>query len=85
VARNDSLSTTRLVSTPGSGRGIDHTWTPDGTLLMVDEQVLYAWRPGRSTWRRVRDLAPLEVTRLAVSPDGAQLALVVREASAPSS
>jgi hypothetical protein len=85
VGRNDSLSTTRLVSTPGTGQGIDHAWTPDGTLLMVDEQVLYAWRPGRTTWRRVRNLAPLEVTRLAVSPDGAQLALVAREDSAPPS
>jgi len=82
VSRGDSVASTRLVETPGTGRGVDHTWTPDGTLLMVDETTLYAWRPGRMTWRQVQDFDPLQVTRLAVSPDGAQLALVVRESSA---
>jgi hypothetical protein len=77
--RTDSLTTRLLARTPGSGRSVDHAWTPGGTLLTVDGTTLYAWRSGDATWQAVRDLAPLQVTRLAVSPDGTQIALVVRE------
>lgn len=82
VARSDSLTTRPLVDAPAGTRAVDHAWTPDGTLLLAGGQTLYAWRPGRAGWRQLRDLAPLEVTRLAVSPDGTQLALVVRERGA---
>lgn len=69
----------RLTATPGSGRSVDHTWTPDGTLLMADGTTLYAWTPAQDEWRSVADVAPLEPTRLAVSPDGSTLALVAQD------
>ena len=72
-------STERLAATPGSGRSVDHTWTPDGTLLMADGTILYAWTPSDDEWRSVADVAPLEPTRLAVSPDGSALALVAQD------
>jgi WD40 repeat protein len=55
------------------------TWTPDGTLLMVADGTLYGWNADRPEWRALADLAALglqNVTRLAVSPSGDQIALV---------
>jgi hypothetical protein len=57
----------------------DLAWMPDGTLLMVKDNVLYAWRRGQSGWKDVANLSALGlhgVTRLAVSPGGDRLALV---------
>ena len=61
------------------GGGDFHAWTPDGTLLMADGSVVYAWTPGVTDgWEAVADFANLRltITRLAVSPDGSQIALV---------
>ena len=70
----------RRSSTPWPApREADCAWTPDGTLLMADKDVLYAWRRGDAAWHRVADLAALGVhgvSRLAVSPNGERLALV---------
>lgn len=57
-----------------------HAWAPNGTLLMAHESAMFAWRPGDEGWRQVADFASLglSITRLAVSPDGAQIALVAR-------
>lgn len=55
-------------------------WTPDGTLLMVHDGWLHAWREG-SDWRRIVELATLglkSVTRLAISPKGDLIALVAQ-------
>jgi Tol biopolymer transport system component len=61
----------------------DHTWAPDGTLLMAHGSILYSWDPTRDDeWRRVADLAGhglAEITRLAVSPDGRRIALVAAD------
>jgi WD40 repeat protein len=57
-----------------------HTWTPDGTLLMGHLAKLYAWTPGDSDgWTEIADFAPrrISISRLAVSPDGTQIAMVV--------
>jgi hypothetical protein len=61
------------------GGGDFHAWTPDGTLLMAEGSVVYAWTPGLADgWEAVADFANLRltITRLAVSPDGSQIALV---------
>jgi Tol biopolymer transport system component len=69
----------RIGGTPGSGRSVDHAWTPDGTLLLADSTFVYARSPEAEQWSRVGDLAPLEPSRLAVSPDGGTLALVAAD------
>ena len=60
----------------------DHAWTPAGTLLMGQGSVLHAVRPspdGVAAWEAVADLSAHggTITRLAVSPDGHWLALVM--------
>lgn len=60
----------------------DLAWMPDGTLLMAEGSVVHSWDGEAQSWRKVRDFAADGVegiTRLAVSPAGDQLALVVRE------
>jgi Tol biopolymer transport system component len=68
---------TALVERVGTGQ--DHAWTPSGTLLMADRGIVYAWRPGQATpWTSVGDFSDLHIviSRLAVSPDGRQIAMV---------
>jgi hypothetical protein len=60
-------------------READVAWTPDGTLLMVKDDVLYAWRRETSGWNAIAELARMGlrgVSRLAVSSSGDKLALV---------
>ena len=57
----------------------DYAWTPDGAILMSDGRRLMRWNKG-SEWTEVADLAALGLdgaSRLAVSPDGRWLAVVV--------
>ncbi len=57
----------------------DFAWAPNGTLLMATGSTLYAFRPDRDEgWHLVADLQDLHVdlTRLAVSPNGEQIAMV---------
>lgn len=80
LMRYDSGSGTveALVQTVGGGDF--HAWTPDGTVLMADGPRIWAWTPGPSSqWVEIADLSErrVRVTRLAVSPDGRQIALVV--------
>lgn len=59
----------------------DYAWTPDGVILMSNGKELMHWKE-RGEWTRVADLAALGLegaSRLAVSPDGRWLALVVPE------
>jgi WD40 repeat protein len=65
-------------------RGVDqYAWTPNGTLLMAQGAKLYQWRAERGTeWEEVADFTAAglrNVTRLAVSPRGNQLALVAAD------
>lgn len=69
----------RDLATPLPGAA-DYAWTPAGILLMGTGSTLYAFDPMTdSDWREVADLAGAGVsgiTRLAVSPDGARIAIV---------
>ena len=56
-----------------------HAWTPDGVLLMGEGSSLLAWKPGSgSEWTEVANFGDIGMTisRLAVSPDGAHIAIV---------
>ena len=56
-----------------------HAWAPDGTLLMAHVSVIYAWTPGSDAgWQPIADFSRfrITITRLAVSPDGSQIAIV---------
>ncbi len=69
----------------------DHAWGPNRTLLQASGGVLYAARPadGRTiptpdvTWEPVADFTEYGITmsRLAVSPDGSQIAIVAEVAA----
>ena len=70
---------TPLVDAVAGAAEADCAWTPDGTLLMADKDVLYAWKRGDAAWRRVADLAALGVrgvSRIAVSQNGDRIAFV---------
>jgi hypothetical protein len=57
----------------------DYAWTSDGGVLMGDGETLHVWRP-ESGWSQVADLSGDgrgEISRLAVSPDGGHVAIVM--------
>jgi Tol biopolymer transport system component len=61
----------------------DMTWLPDGkTILMSGGTKVYSWTRGATGWTEVFDAAPHNlgaVSRLAVSPKGDAIAIVVAE------
>jgi Tol biopolymer transport system component len=61
----------------------DMTWTPDGqTILMSAGTRVFSWTRGAAGWSEVFDAAPHAlgvVSRLAVSPKGDAVAIVVAE------
>ena len=63
----------------------DMTWTADGkTILMSGGTKVYSWTRGATGWTEVFDAAPHAlgaVSRLAVSPKGDAIAIVVAEPS----
>ncbi|ELR70260.1 hypothetical protein C900_03945 [Fulvivirga imtechensis AK7] len=63
----------------------DMCWGPDGTIFMGSGSVLYKYHPGKDKdWVAVSDLSEFDlsgITRLAVSPDGGRIAIVVDQAS----
>lgn len=62
-------------------QGEDYAWTPDGKLLMGQGAKLFFWdQVVGGDWREIADLSTAgisEITRIAVSPRGDRLALVV--------
>ena len=58
-----------------------HAWTPAGALLTAHGTGVFQWESGGvGAWRRIADMADFglgPVTRLAVSPDGRRIAVVV--------
>lgn len=73
-----------LVETVGGGDF--HAWAPDRTLLMADGPVVYAASlRDPPEWTPVADFSHLDivVSRLAVSPDASQIALVAEPAPIP--
>jgi len=61
----------------------DMAWMPDGnTILMSAGTTIFSWRRGESSWSEVFDAAAYQlgaVTRIAVSPKGNAIAIVVAE------
>lgn len=56
----------------------DFCWSSDGYMLMGSEGRLYMFIPGKDTeWRFVGDLGIGDFYRMAISPDGTKLAVVV--------
>jgi len=56
-----------------------HAWAPDGTLMMAHGAVVYAWAGGDGEgWSQIADFEAehISISRLAVSPDGSQIAIV---------
>lgn len=56
-----------------------HTFLPDGSIIAADDNMIYRWREGQE-WTPYLDFSEAEVSgvsRLAVSPDGSQLAFVI--------
>ena len=56
----------------------DYAWTPEGEILMGDDSRLFSWSEG-SDWGEIADFSDRgieDITRLAVSPDGARIAIV---------
>lgn len=61
------------------GGGDFHAWAPNGTLLMAQGPVVHAARPATPReWTPIADFSELNITisRLAVSPDASQIAMV---------
>ncbi len=62
----------------------DTAWTPGGEILMGDGSRLFSWSED-SEWTEIADLSDRGVegiTRLAVSPDGARIAIVANHPGA---
>ncbi len=61
----------------------DMAWTPDGTILMGKEDKLFMLKPGiDTTWVEFTSLKYFNlshITRIAVSPLGNKIAIVVEE------
>jgi Tol biopolymer transport system component len=61
----------------------DMAWMPDGkTIVMTAGTKIYSWTPGAAGWSEVFDAASHQlgaITRLAVSPKGDAVAIVVAE------
>ncbi|WP_141491562.1 TolB family protein [Longimonas halophila] len=77
VVRSPEEVKTYAPALDGNG---DHVWTPEGYLLMTSGTALYQWHPEAASWRVVHDWAPATPSRIAVSPQGGQLAVVVAPA-----
>ncbi len=58
----------------------DMAWTPPGEILMGQGNTLYIWSRSNPVWTVVTELDGLQgISRLAVSPNGRMLAVVVNE------
>lgn len=61
----------------------DLTWTPDGKIIMSDGKQLFYYQPGKPQhWREIEmpeQMPSGSISRLAVSPNGDKIAIVVTE------
>ena len=62
-----------------------HAWAPNGTLFMASGSVVYSWSLGMDEWTPIADFSNLNISisRLAISPDGTQIALVAEITAIP--
>jgi Tol biopolymer transport system component len=77
----NTRQTRALVRVPAGATEADTAWTPDGLLLVSASGALLGWRKGEPELKAVADIAALGlrgVTRLAVSPKGDRIAIVVQ-------
>jgi len=62
------------------GENSNYCWTPDGSILMIENNMLYRWIPdGEDDWVQIADLSKFGIknaNRLAVSPNAKKLAVV---------
>ena len=79
-APEEAAITVEPLVRPPSGASEPYVaWTPDGTLLVAVNSILYRWRAGETEWTAVANLGAFglrEVSRLAVSPKGDRIAIV---------
>ena len=80
----DSKKIDTLVKAVEGSSDRDYAWLPDGkTILMSAGTKLFSWTRGAAGWTEAFDAAPHKlgaITRLAVSPKGDTVAMVVAEA-----
>ena len=62
-----------------------HAWAPNGSILMASGSVVYAWSLSLDEWMPIADFSDLNISisRLAISPDGTQIAMVAEIATIP--
>ena len=72
---------TNVIETPSGSE--DFAWTPEGTLLMAKDNILYKLRPDKDDdWKTLKVFDPEKVkniTRLAINREGTRLVMVVDE------
>lgn len=59
----------------------DYCWTPRAEIIMGEGNIVWVWN-GRSGWNKIADISSYGlsgITRVAISPEGNQLALVVNQ------
>lgn len=65
--------------TPIVGSNANYTWAPDGSILQIEDTIVYRWREDGDGWEEISNLSDhgiVSAYRIAVSPDGRQIALV---------
>ena len=79
----DPLNSQKTYITDALEGSQDMAWMPNGTMLMGKGDKLYKFKPGSDkTWVQIASLAEFEldgITRLAMSPLGNKIAIVVNE------
>ena len=75
---------TTIVETIGGSE--DYAWTPSGTMVMGSGPVLFQWSRQAGRWTELADLSDTglgDISRLAVSPDGEHIAIVINRSAGP--
>ncbi|MEM7492912.1 MAG: hypothetical protein AAF296_05980 [Pseudomonadota bacterium] len=65
--------------TPIVGSNANYAWTPDGSILQIEDAKVYKWREDSDGWAKIADLKALglkSANRIAVSPDNKRVAIV---------
>ena len=62
-----------------------HAWAPNGSLLTASGSIVYTWSLSTDEWVAVADFSHLNISisRLAISPNGTQIAMVAEIAAIP--